>query len=138
LTNVGYFPSVDVASSDRDLSTVEPIRPADARPAFNKRLPREIPVANCDSDDVSSIGQSRYKNASNKTRKVNKMDLIDEESGSGNTSRATREIAKPSEPLSSMSCCDRRFRTETFFVLLITIAMTALVVLIAVLVSRRN
>jgi hypothetical protein len=137
LTNVGYFPSVDVASSDRDLSTVEPIRAADARPAFNKKLPREIPIANCDSDDVSSIGQSRYKNASTIPRKVNKMDLIDEESGSGNTSRATREIAKQSEPL-SMSCCVRRFGTEAFFVLLITIAMTALVILIAVLVSRRN
>lgn len=138
LTNVGYFPSVEVASSDRDLSTVEPIRAADARPAFNKKLPREIPVTNCDLDDVSSMGQSRYKNIPTIPRKVNKMDLIDEESGSGNTSRATRENTKTPEPSHSMHCCVRGLGTETFFVLLISIAMIVLVILIAVLVSRKN
>jgi hypothetical protein len=134
LNHIRYFPSVEVASIDHDLSTVEPIRVQDARPAFNKRLPREVPLTVLDSDDVSSIGveTKRPKTAP----KGSKLDLIDEETGSGATSKATKEGEKQSAKLASS--CSSACRTEAFFVLLISLAMIALVVLIAILAKRRN
>jgi hypothetical protein len=133
LNHVRYFHSVEDASTDRDLSTVEPIRVQDARPAFNKRLPRTV-AAVLDFDDVSSIGARTKK--PKKLPKVSQMELIDEESGSGATSKATKEGDKQNANLTSSYCS--ACHTEAFFVVLISLAIIALVILIAVVAKRRD
>jgi len=56
LLHVKYVPVIDLATTNKDISTVEPLSKQEASPAFLREVPQTIRQDVADGDDVSSIG----------------------------------------------------------------------------------
>jgi len=72
LENVDYVSTVDLASTNHDLSTFNPITKNDCDSVFNQRIPREIPISHHYRDnmydDMSSIHPLSQKHSKTKKR----------------------------------------------------------------------
>lgn len=59
LKHVQYLSRIDIASTNKDISTVEPIGEQEAREAFHPRVPRFIKKHEQSDDEISSIGGTK-------------------------------------------------------------------------------
>jgi hypothetical protein len=155
LYNVSQLSIVDIASSNRDISVVEPLKKRDAKQAFTVRdVPHEIPAHAFLRDDISSIApplRSLYNNAgltSNgsiihhvrnavRTNVLTRSRSQDVEQGTGSDPSGVGNQSIEKEQVRSFWCLQRRGNDlELFFIGLISISLLVLVILLIVIVSR--
>jgi hypothetical protein len=154
LHNVSQLSIVDIASSNRDISVVEPLKKRDAREAFLVRdVPQEIPAHSFLRDDISSMAppvRSPYTTGlaingsiTHHGRNVTRTKVLprsrsqDVELGTDSDPSCAADESLEKEQIRSILCLQRRGNDlELFFIGLISISLLVLVILLVVIVSR--
>ena len=134
LQNVEYISKVDLASSNRGISTVGPITKVSAHEAFEQEVPHEVPTESYE-DEVSSIGAvSQPDQKQNRRLSHTPYDL---EKGIREAQvRHTLQAALQEEVKGSW-ISNRRNELELFFIALISIALVTLVVLLILMLTQK-
>ena len=145
LKHVRYGHGIEIASTSRDISTVNFLTRNDTLEAFHQKVPKVLAcVHDSIRDDISSIDnrslKERMKDKYRKSKKARNMPTtIDEEHGLGH-SVAHSTNAPPTGKLMELSAryliCGGRSEMELCFFILITISLFTLIILIAILLAQ--
>jgi hypothetical protein len=134
LQGVHYVSSLDVASTHRGLSVVEPIGKRQARDAFHRYIPSTIPI-DSERDDLSSIGAvfmkpPRVSMSSNDYRRRAWEEVRPE--------RQTQAPYDHEQEDSTKGPCflGRRTDMEVLFITIISVSVFILVVLLAIILAK--
>ena len=134
LQNVEYISKVDLASSNRGISTVGPITKISAHEAFEQEVPHEVPAESYE-DEVSSIGAVSQPDQK-QTHHLSHTPYDLEKQIREARVRRTLQVALQEEVKGTWVSA-RRNELELFFIALISISLITLVILLVLMLTHQ-